>query len=202
MKKLLVIGIAAILLACTASGPQKALNNLAKAMDENNPQAFLDQIDMNAYANTYLQTMTRNDQALNSLNALGKLLGIGSIDQLIGSVVDIKAKLQDHLVRGVASGELMAECREATTPDCPWVPQSLRDATVVELGQNAAIAKVTTPARLTCWLALRKIGEKWLVVGQAVLENDAKALALGTNSKAPASNTAKPSGQTDNAVRL
>lgn len=184
MKKIFLTGLAVLLLACTASGPQKALNDLAKAMEDNNPQAFLDQIDMAAYADNYLKTMTHNDEALSSLNALGKMLGIGGIDQLIGSVVDIKAKLRDRLVRGVASGELMVECRDATTPDCPWVPKSLREATVVDINPEAAIAKVTTPARLTCWLALRKRGEKWLVVGQAVLESDAKALAMGAAPKA------------------
>ena len=77
------------------------------------------------------------------------------------SIVDVEARLQGHFNRGVSTGELMAQCREAQTPDCPWVPESLADAKVTEIGPNAAVAQVTTPARMTSWLALRKVGEKW-----------------------------------------
>ncbi|HZF61713.1 MAG TPA: hypothetical protein VEZ52_08845, partial [Desulfovibrio sp.] len=56
-------------------------------------------------------------------------------------------------------------------------------AKITELGADAAVAQVTTPARMTSWLALRKVGEKWLVVGQAVMESTAREYAL---QKAPA----------------
>lgn len=177
MKKYLAIGAALLLLACVASGPQKALDNLASAMESNNTEAFLAQFDMDAYANNFLKTLTQNNEALSSLNALGKMFGLGNIDELVNSVVNVKAKLTDQFTRGVASGELMVQCRNATTPDCPWVPESLKQAQVKELGPDAAIAKVTTPEKLTCWLALHKFGEKWLVVGRAVLESDASVLA-------------------------
>lgn len=151
---------------------------MAKAMEENNSQAFLAQIDMDAYAASFLKSMTKNNEALNSINVLGQMLGLGNIDQLVNGIIDVKAKLVNDFSRGVASGELMAQCAKATTPDCPWVPQSLREAQVKEIGSNAAIAKVTTPERLTCWLALQNISGKWFVVGRAVLEDDAKKLAL------------------------
>jgi len=63
------------------------------------------------------------------------------------------------------------------------VPESLKAAKITELGADAAVAQVTTPARMTSWLALRKVGEKWLVVGQAVMESTAREYAL---QKAPA----------------
>lgn len=186
MKKYIALGAVLFLLACTASGPKKALDEMAKAMDDNNSQAFLAHIDMDAYSANFLTSMTQNNEALNSINAFGKMLGLGNLDQLLNSIVDVKGSLVDRFNRGVASGELMAQCRASTTPDCPWVPQSLRDAQVKEVGADAAIAKVTTPAQLTCWLALHKFGDKWLVVGMAVLEDDARALAVAGKVASPA----------------
>lgn len=177
MKGLILAAIAAVLVACTATGPQKALDELAQAMDKNNSQAFLAGIDMDAYAANYVRNMTNNDEALSSINAIGQMFGLGNLDDLIGSVVDMGKRLSDQFNRDIATGELMAKCRQAETPNCPWVPQSLRNARIVEIGQDAAIAQVTTPARLTSWLALRKIGGKWLVVGQAALEATAREYA-------------------------
>lgn len=182
MKKYLLILPAALLAACMATGPQKALDELATAMENNQGQAFLAHIDMPAFATNYIKNMTQDDDTLSSLNALGQMFGLGNVNELIGSVFDMQKHLADKLNRGVSSGELMAECSQATTPDCPWVPRSLREATVVELGPGAAIAKVTTPARLTSWLALRKVGDKWLVVGQAVLETTARTYATAPAS--------------------
>lgn len=184
MKKIFLAGSLCLLMACTATGPQSALDKLATAMEKNDNQAFVAQFDMDAYAANFLKTMTRNNEALSSLNALGQILGLGNIDQLVNSIVNVKAKLTNEFNRGVASGELMAQCRTATTPDCPWVPASLRQAQIKELGPDAAIARVTTPERLTCWLALHKFNDSWLVVGNAVLETDAAALAK-TGKPAP-----------------
>lgn len=193
MKKYLAC-VALLLFACSSSGPQKALDEVAKAMDDNNSQAFLAHVDMDAWANNYIKSLTENDAALSSINdltkmfGLGKLsditkmFGLGNLDDLINSVVDIKAKLSNEFNRGVASGELMAQCRASTSPDCPWVPESLREAKIIEIGADAAIAKVTTPARLTSWLALRKINNVWLIVGQAVLENNARAMATAQSA--------------------
>ena len=184
---LLALMAALLLVACTPeSGPQKALDSLARALDENNSAAFLSGLDMTAYSQNHIRNMAANDPALRALDSLGRLFNVGGVDGLLSSVLDTRAQMEADFTRGVSSGELMARCRGAETPDCPWVPQSLRDATIVELGDGAAIAKITTPARLTSWLALRKVGERWLVVGRAVLEETARRYALdaGTPAKA------------------
>lgn len=189
MKKYLIAILACLILACTADGPQQTLDKLAKAMDNNDSQAFLEQFDMDAYSASFLKSMTQQNEALHSLSALGKMFGLGNLDQLVTSIVNVKAELAGHFNRGVASGELMAQCRKAATPDCPWVPQSLREAQIREIAADAAIAKVTNPEHMTCWLALHKFGQNWLVVGRAVLEADAAALAqnppAGAGQKQP-----------------
>lgn len=186
-KYCLIVMMILILGACSASGPEKALDKLATALEKNDNAAFLAGIDMAAFTDNYLRDLTSSDEALSSLNALGNMLGLGSLDQLINSVVDMRERLRQQFERGVASGELMARCRTTDKPDCPWVPQSLRDATVVEIDANAAIAKVTTPTRLTSWLALRKFGNDWKVVGMAILESAARSMAQKAAGTAPAS---------------
>ncbi len=79
--------------------------------------------------------------------------------------------------QGVATGQMMAQCRTSITPDCPWVPQSLKAAKIIEVGPDAAIASVTTPANITSWLSLRKEGNAWKIVGRAPLENLARRYA-------------------------
>ncbi|MCD7984230.1 MAG: hypothetical protein LUG19_08265 [Desulfovibrio sp.] len=169
--------LTALLTACFASGPQKTLNRLAEALDKNDSAAFLAQLDMKTFAANQIKNLTREDQALSSLDSLGRMLGLGGMDDLLGSVLNMENRLQGQYTRGVSTGEMMAQCREAQSPDCPWVPESLKQAQVIELSDTAAVARVTTPARMTSWLALRKKGDNWLVVGQAILENTAKAYA-------------------------
>lgn len=171
--------LAGALLGCTTSGPQKALDAQADALSKNDSAAFLAQMDLKAFAANQVKNMTRDDQALSTLDSMGRMLGLGGMDELLGSVIDMEARLGKQYTRGVSTGELAAQCRTAATPDCPWVPESLRKAQVTELGQDAAVAKVTTPAGMTSWLALRKKGERWLVVGQAMLEGTAKEYAAG-----------------------
>lgn len=176
-----------LLAAClSAGGPEKALDALAQALDTNDGAAFLSGVDMAAFTENHIRNMTADDPALGSLDALGNFLGLGSVDKLLGNLLDMRGRLETEFRRGVSSGELMARCRTAETPDCPWVPRSLREAKIVELGPDAAIARVTTPARLTSWLALRKVGERWLVVGQAVMEETARDYALGAGAKSSA----------------
>ena len=158
--------------------------------------------------------MTNENEALNMLDSLGQDLGLGGMDQLLGSALNMEDKLRKSLTRGVSTGALMAHCRKAERPDCPWVPESLRNAKVVELGPDAAVASVTTPAGMTSWLALRKQGETWRVVGRAVMENMARAFAqAGSQTKAapaapaktqqPAAKPApKPAPKGDGAVTL
>ncbi|MBD5640875.1 MAG: hypothetical protein HDQ91_00450 [Desulfovibrio sp.] len=184
MRKYLLGGAILLLAACTASGPQKALDEMANAMEKNNGAAFLSHIDMKAFAVNHIRNLAQNSGALNSINAITKMFGLGDvndllggIDQIFGNVVDMQARISDELNRAVSSGELMAECRKSDTPNCPWVPESLRKARIVELGPDSAIAQVTTPTSLTSWLALRKINGQWLVTGQAVLESAAREFA-------------------------
>lgn len=181
----LILLFAGLLTACISSGPQKTLKDMAEALKKNDSAAFLAQVDLKSYAANEVKNMTREDAPLGLLDSLGRSLGIGGVDQLIGSIVDMEARLQGHFNRGVSTGELMAQCREAQTPDCPWVPESLGNARVTEIGPDAAVAQVTTPARMTSWLALRKVGEKWQVVGQAVMESTARQYAAGPGAAAP-----------------
>lgn len=167
------------LAGCTASGPQKALDEMASAMENNNPAAFMYHLNMKEFAANYTADLANTDDALGALNSLGNLFGIGNLDEFIGSIINFQSQLEQRFERGVASGELMIQCRKSETPDCPWVPQSLRDAKIIEIDQNAAIAKITTPAKLTSWLAMRKFGEQWKVVGNAVLESTARKYAVG-----------------------
>ena len=88
----------------------------------------------------------------------------------------------------------IADCTQATYPDCPWVPESLRKAKVKKLNDTAAVASVTTPAGITSWLALQKRGDEWVVVGQAALEDTARKYALGTAAR-PERDGGAPSGQ-------
>lgn len=184
-----VVLLALVALGCNgASGPQKALNSLAKALDDNDSAAFLSGLDMTAYAENHIRNLGANDPALRALGSLGRLFRLGNVDQLLSGALDMKAQMEADFTRGVSTGELMARCRTDETPECPWVPEALRDAKIVELNAEAAIAKITTPARLTSWIALRKLGEHWLVVGRAALEQTAReyALAAGAQEQAPA----------------
>ena len=177
-----------LLASCLSSGPEKPLGAMADAMEKNDSAAFLAQMDMPLFAANEARNMTNENEALNMLDSLGQDLGLGGMDQLLGSALNMEDKLRKSLTRGVSTGELMAHCRKAERPDCPWVPESLRNAKVVELGPDAAVASVTTPAGMTSWLALRKQGETWRVVGRAVMENMARAFAqavLGAELEIP-----------------
>lgn len=176
--------LAALVAACVSSGPQKALNGMAEALRKNDSAAFLAGMDLKSFANNDIKNMTKEEAPLGLLDSLGRSLGIGGMDELLGSIVDMEARLHNHFNRGVSTGELMAQCRQAETPNCPWVPESLSNAKVTEIGSDAAVAQITTPARMTSWLALRKIDGKWLVVGQAVMESTARQYAAGKSAPA------------------
>ena len=189
---LLAVGMCAVLLtACMTSGPEKTLGEMADALSANDSAAFMANMDLKRFADNEISNMTQESRGLNMLDSLGRRLGIGGVDKMLNSIVDVENDLRQHFQRGVSTGELMADCRQATTPDCPWVPESLKKAKVVKLNETAAVASVTTPAGMTSWLALRKQGENWQVVGQAVMEDTARKYALGT--AAPA-RTQQPGG--------
>lgn len=173
----LALLLVCLLCACQTSGPKEALNAMAKAMRGNDAPAFLSLLDMRSYASNRIRALAREDKALGTLDRLGRALGLGGMDDLLGNVLDMERELQQRFTRGVSTGELMAQCRKAETPDCPWVPEALQQARVTELGEDSAVAQVTTPARMTSWLALHRQNGVWRVVGRAVLESDARDFA-------------------------
>ena len=120
-----------LLASCLSSGPEKPLGAMADAMEKNDSAAFLAQMDMPLFAANEARNMTNENEALNMLDSLGQDLGLGGMDQLLGSALNMEDKLRKSLTRGVSTGELMAHCRKAERPDCPWVPESLRNAKVV-----------------------------------------------------------------------
>ncbi len=151
---------------------------MAKAMETQDSKLFLEQIDMQRFALAQVQGITKENAPLNTLDNLGKMLGIGGISDLVGSVVDVETATTEYFNRGVSTGELILECTASQKPYCPWVPEALKKAIVKELSSKAAVAKVTTPAGMTSWIVLAKKNAAWKVAGQAVLENEATALAL------------------------
>lgn len=169
---------------------QTLLDSAAAALENKDPQKFLACIDMQEYSVNQVKNLTNRDDILGSLDKLGNSLGLGGLNQIIGSIVDIQGTVTQEMTQGVATGQMMAQCRTSINPDCPWFPQSLKDAKIVEMGPDAAIASVTTPANITSWLALRKIGASWKIVGRAPLENMARRYA--GSAAGPAD---KPGGQ-------
>ncbi|MDR2054902.1 MAG: hypothetical protein LBQ10_03415 [Desulfovibrio sp.] len=183
------------LAACLPSGPQKTLNAMAEALQKKNSSAFLACLDLKAYASNEIENLTRDNQALNSLNSLGRMMGLGGkmMDDLLGSVLNMESQLRQRYTRGVGTGETENQCRAAQTPDCPWTPEALKNAQVRELSADAAVASVTTQAKVTSWLALRKKGERWLVVGRAPLEDSARAYAADKSAPSESgSSVARP----------
>lgn len=190
----LIPALSAVLLAaCMTSGPEKTLGEMADALSANDSAAFMAHMDLKRFSANEIANMTQESRGLNMLDSLGRRLGIGGVDKMLNSIVDVENDVRQHFQRGVSTGELMADCRQAETPDCPWVPESLRKARVVKINETAAVASVTTPAGMTSWLALQKQGENWQVVGQAALEDTARKYAQGT--AAPAGRAQQPSGQ-------
>ncbi len=178
---ILVLCLAFVLAACLSSGPQKTLNDTAKALTEKNSQNFMAQFDMDAFASHELVNLKEDNSLLSFAGDLGALFGFGnSMDQWLESAMDLKNQYTRTFNRMVSSGELIAQCTRSQSPDCPWEPGALKKAEVTEISETAAVARVTTPANMTSWIALRKEGDKWLIVGKAVLEEQARKFATNT----------------------
>ena len=90
----LVVLLGALVAACVTSGPQKALNDVADALNKNDGGAFLAQLDMKPFATNQIKNMTREDQALNALDSMGRLLGLGGMEDFLGSVANMQARLR------------------------------------------------------------------------------------------------------------
>jgi hypothetical protein len=174
-----------LLAGCFPSGPQKTINAIAEALQKKDSSAFLACLDLKLYASNEIKNLTRDNQALNSLNSLGRMMGLGEkmMDDLLDSVLNMESQLRQQYTRGISTGEMENQCRAAQAPDCPWTSEALKRAQVRELGVDAAVATVTTQAKVTSWLALQKKGGRWFVVGRAPLEDSARAYA--TDKSAP-----------------
>lgn len=178
-RRIFLICFAIFAFGCSDNQPQSALDEMAEALERNEPARFLARLDLPLYAANYTASLMENDEALSALNSLSSMIGLGSLDKLVGEAVDMRSRLEQRFSRGVSNGELMAQCREAKRADCPWIPQSLRDAKVIVVAKDAAVAAVTTPQKLTSWLALREEGDVWKVIGLAADENEARSFAVG-----------------------
>ncbi|MBQ7584895.1 MAG: hypothetical protein IJU40_01430 [Desulfovibrionaceae bacterium] len=174
----LILGsLGLFLIGCEGSSSAKdAMNACATALDQNDAQAFVNSFDLKACASNQIKSMTQANDALNTLDLLGRNLGIGGMEDLLGNVFDMENSLRQNFVKKSSTGELANECARQNTTGCPWVPQSLRQAQIKEAGL-IAVARVKTPANLTTWIALAKKDKKWLIVGWAPLEDEAKNFA-------------------------
>ncbi len=165
--------------ACSEQGPQKTLDNMAKALEAKEPKQFLNQIDMPRFAAAQISNMTKTSEPLRALDSVGRMLGLGGMEHLIGAVGDMQGREEERFTHEISSGKLVQMCAKSQNPDCPWVPESLREAKIVDISEGIAVAQITTPANISSWLALTKIGDAWKVVGQSPLKDDAINFAQG-----------------------
>ena len=89
-----------LLASCLSSGPEKPLGAMADAMEKNDSATFLAQMDMPLFAANEARNMTSENEALNMLDSLGQDLGLGGMDQLLGSALNMEDKLRKSLTRG------------------------------------------------------------------------------------------------------
>ncbi|MBO4336258.1 MAG: hypothetical protein J5846_10590 [Desulfovibrio sp.] len=182
-KSLMVLVLLIGLCGCEFGGNPAGtvLKQAALALEKNDASAFVAQFDLKACAANEIKNITEANEALSTLDQLGKSLGLGGMEDLLGNVFDVERKLRQDFARKVSTGELALECQRQEKPGCPWVPESLRRGELVSLSESAAVARVTSPKKLTTWLALAKEGEAWRIVGWAVLKDVAEAYARGEN---------------------
>lgn len=183
IKKAAVCALVFALAACSNNPPQSALDEMANALETHNSSKFLSRVDMSLYTANFVANMTENDQALKALNSLSGMLGLGSLDNLLAGLMNYQNQLQERFERGVANGELAAQCGESIEAGCPWTPDALRKARVTLVDDDAAVAAVTSPRGIISWLALRKENDVWKVVGLAFGESEARIFAKGTSKK-------------------
>ena len=100
-----VLGLALLLAACQTSGPQKTLNDAAKALTDKNSQAFMAQFDMDAFASHELVNLKEDNSLLNFAGDLGTLFGIGNeMDRWLESAMDLKSQYTRTFTRMVGTG--------------------------------------------------------------------------------------------------
>ena len=171
-----------ILLTCacdlSGSSAKNTLNKVAEALDKNDISTFIDQFDIKACAVSEIKNVTESNEALSTLDHLGRTLGLGGMEDLIGNVFDVENSLRQNFRKKVSSGVLQNECSRQDKPGCPWVSKSLRNAETHTVSDTAAVARVKTPASVTTWIALRKKGKEWRIVGWADMEEVARSFAV------------------------
>ncbi|MBR4741473.1 MAG: hypothetical protein IK079_01050 [Desulfovibrio sp.] len=173
--------LALFLFGCEIGSPsaKKVLLEAAKALDVNDAQAFLTCFDLKACATNEIKNLTEKNAALSTLDQMGRTLGIGGMEDIIGNVFDMERNLRQNFMRKVSTGVLAKECSKSEISGCPWVSNALRQAEVKEdkRFKDCAVARVTTPTKLTTWLALAKFGKEWRIVGWAEMQDLAEKFA-------------------------
>ncbi len=200
MKKYVLCAVALVFLGgCLGGGesgkadsPDAVLSTLSKALSNKDATLFLSQFDLPRYASAATKRMMQDVAPLGMLDSVGKSLGLGSIEGLVGLVTGTEDEVKNYFQRSVSTGELVQQCTSARTPDCPWVPQALTNAVIKELSPTTAVAGVTTPANIKSWLAFAKIGDVWKLVGAAALEQDAVRYAGASQTASPPAESATP----------
>ncbi|MDR3357993.1 MAG: hypothetical protein LBN96_03880 [Desulfovibrio sp.] len=106
---------------------------MAGALQKKDSSAFLACLDLKRYASNEIKNLTRDNQALNSLNSLGRMMGLGDgmVDGLLDSVLNMESQLQRQYSREVGTGEMENQCRTVRTPDCPWTQDALKNAQIM-----------------------------------------------------------------------
>jgi hypothetical protein len=196
MKAFLSAACILLLAGCIGSGPGKTLHEAASSLERKDSAAFLAKLDAGRYAAAYMDNLTQNNPALRALDsAASKLFGLGVAD-MIKSLAPMEEQLVDDFRTRVATGELVNECSRAASTDCPWVPTSLRNAKIKELGPDAAVAHVTVPGNIATWIAMAKTGEEWKIVGLSPREELAARYAKSrpVPPAPPARQPAAPAG--------
>ncbi len=176
---LLISCLVLSLAGCQKTGPQKTLDETARALRTRNSNLFVSQLDMSAFTYHELINLRQDNSLINLAGNLGSMLGLNrELEELIIVATNMQAQYTKTFDRTVASGQMMALCSRATSADCPWDPAGLEKAKVEQLDDNAAVACVTTSSKITSWIALRKSGETWLIVGKAPVRETAVLFAL------------------------
>ncbi|MBQ7457248.1 MAG: hypothetical protein IJS54_06570 [Desulfovibrio sp.] len=187
------VGIA----GCTQGQSAKdCLMVCAKALEDNDAQGFLNQFDLKACALSQIKNMTDSNDALHTLDRLGRTLGIGGMEDLLGNVLDVEHSIKQQFVKKVSTGALVQECSRSEKTGCPWVPTALRNADIRTLSKQAVVARIVSPTKMTTWLAIQKQGEKWRITGWAALEDVAGQYATQTRfDESPEGNVPKRKNQ-------
>ncbi len=166
------------LAGCQKTGPAKTLDDTAKALQDKDSKRFLAQLDMNAFTYHELVNLRKDNSLLDLAGNLGSMFGLDNqLEEMLLTATNLKGQYITTFTRTVDSGEMMAMCARAATADCPWDPAGLEKAEIVTLDENAAIARITTSANITSWIALQKSGENWRIVGKAASRETAELFA-------------------------